>query len=131
MKKFISSTALFLLPLAVFAQQSTTQTTGLDSLLGKITNFMGKLFPIAVGIAVLAFFYEIIMFIYNKDNPDKKASFQKGILMSLVAIFVMLAFFGIIRVIANTIGIQDTLGAGIDTGSIPSVDLTPKGQYNY
>ncbi len=128
MKKIISSATFLLLPLAASAQT----TVGLTGLLGKIAGFMNQLFPIAVGIAVLVFFYEIIMFIYTRGKDvNKTEEFKKGILMSLVAIFVMLAFFGIIRVIASTIGIEGTLGAGITADKIPTVDLTPKGTYTY
>lgn len=126
MKKIISFGASLLLPVVTFAQNNTTvanNQTQIGDIFGWIANIITKLFPIMVGIAVLVFFFEIIMFILNKDNKDKQDGFKKGILMSLLAIFVMLAFFGIIKVIANTLGIGGTVGASIGAQYIPTVQL--------
>ncbi len=125
MKKIIASISAFTLPLAAFAQTyGTTTNTGLDGLVGKVQDLLGKLFPIAIAIAVLAFFYEVIMFIINKDKDvDKAKTFKNGILWSLLALALIFTFFGLIKVIANTLGVGNTVGAGIGTNDIPRVQF--------
>ncbi len=132
MKKIISSLSalsiMALLPAAAFAQQqygNFTTTGGFSGFLNTVSSLISDLFPIAVGIAVLAFFYEIIMFIIaaKGGSTDKTAEYKKGILMSLLAIVTMVAFFGIVKIIANTLGVGGAIGTGIGTSDIPTVQL--------
>ena len=125
MKKFISFVGASMLPFVAFAQTYGTSTnTGLSTLISDFGTVLSKLFPIAVAIAVLAFFYEVIMFIINKDKDvDKAKTFKNGILWSLLALALIFTFFGLIKVIANTLGIGGTVGAGIGTTDIPTVQL--------
>ena len=118
MKRFIAFVSTLMLPFAAFAQ-----ATGVAGLIGRFADVLKLLFPIAVALAVLALFYEIVMFIFNKDEPDKSEKFKKGILWSLAALLVMLTFFGIIRLVAQTLGVGDVIGAGLDSTNIPTVHI--------
>lgn len=122
MKKFLSLSAAFLAPGLAFAQATTAHNTGLYSLVVSIQNLLKLLFPIMVAIGVLAFFYELIRFITAKSE-DKKKEFQNGLIFSLLALFLMFTFFGILKVIANTLGVGDAVGAGVTTNDIPTVQL--------
>ena len=121
MKKIFSLPLLAFIPAVAFAQ--TAGTTGLAYLIIQIKGLLSALFPIAIAIGVLAFFYELIMFIVNQKNPDKSETFKKGILWSLLALFLMFTFFGLLNVIANTLGLQGAVGAGVGANQIPSVQL--------
>ncbi len=120
MKKILSLPLLAFIPAVAFAQ--TAGTTGLAYLVIQIKGLLSALFPIAIAIGVLAFFYELIMFIVHKSD-DKAEQFKKGILFSLLALFLMFTFFGLLNVIANTLGLQGAVGAGVGANQIPSVQL--------
>lgn len=118
MKKFIGIATAFLIPGSVaFAAGNTLQ-----SLITDVQDVITSLFPILVGIAVLFFFYEIIMLITKgKDDPKKKADAITGIIYSLVAIFIMLTFFGLVKILASTVGV-DT-GDSVTSQDIPTVEF--------
>lgn len=126
MKKFISAVTLGFLPFIAMAQTFQTNQ-GLDNLLSSFGSVLSKLFPIAVAIAVLSLFYNIIMFIITRSSGDtaKHSGFKEGILYSVAAVVVMLTFFGIVRIIANTLGIGGAVGAGINNSDIPRVQIIP------
>ena len=117
MKRFLisSSVALgFLAPVFAFAALGT-QTFG--GLLTTIKTLINAIIPIFIAAAVMMFFYEIVMYIKKEGEEKQKA--MKNIGLSLLAIFIMLAFMGIIRVLGETTGIS--VGEDIDTTDIPSL----------
>ena len=72
-----------------------------------------RLVPFAVGVAVLAFFWYLIVFIAKRDeSADKKAEAMKGMAYAILALFLMVAIWGIIGFLANLLGV----GVG---GSVP------------
>lgn len=99
MKKYIAALLTFFLPALAFAQQT------FSGIITLVQNLIRAIGPIMVAIAVLFFFWEIIQYIRN-TNPDEKQKAIRGIGLSLLAIFIMLAFMGIIRVIAQSLNIQ-------------------------
>ncbi len=115
MKKFFITFASILgfAPLFAFAQLTGTPLANLFNL---ISSIISTLIPIAVGVAVLFFFYQLIKYI--KSQGDDKAMAMKGIWQSLLAIFIMLAFMGIIRLVASTVFAPGQgIGNGISTGN--------------
>lgn len=116
MKKFLIALApvLGFAPMVASAQQFSG--TPLANLFNLISSIISTLIPIGVGIAVLFFFYTLIKYI--KSQGEEKAIAMKGIWQSLLAIFIMLAFMGIIRLVANTIFAPGQgIGNGISTGN--------------
>jgi fumarate reductase subunit D len=117
MKKFIGIASALLLPVSAFAAGNTLQ-----NLIYSVQDIITSLFPILVGIAVLFFFYEIIMLITKgKDKPEEKAKAITGIIYSLVAIFIMLTFFGLVKILASTVGVQT--GDSVTSNDIPTVQF--------
>ena len=92
---------------------------GVLGLLQTIQTIINKLFPIFVGLALLAFFWFIVEFIWKgRDDPKEQAKAKGGMWWSILALFVMVSIWGLIGFIGTTIGI----GQG---GSIPG--YTPPG----
>jgi hypothetical protein len=66
-----------------------------------------RLIPFLVSLAVLAFFWFLVMFIWKgRDSSDAQAKGRLGMFYSLVAIFVMVSMWGIIVFIGNMLGIN-------------------------
>lgn len=106
-----------LLPAFAFAQGTFTSTY-FTSLLAQLKTIMQAVVPLLITAAIIVFFYELIQFILNKDKGDaaKLKTVRDGMIWSLVAIFVMLSFLGIIR-------IAQTLTGTRNPGNINATDI--------
>lgn len=77
---------------------------GLITLAGVI---LSRLVPLLIGVAMLAFFWFLIEFIWKgKDSSDEQAKGKKGMMYSILAIFVMVSIWGIVAFIGNILGIN-------------------------
>jgi hypothetical protein len=66
------------------------------------------IYPIVLlvfGLAILLFIWGAAGLILNRDNPEKRAESQTHILWGVIGLFIMTGVYGIIRVIAGTIGV--------------------------
>ena len=113
MKKVIFAT-LALAPAFAFAQ-----TLGnIEILVKSIGNLVGLALPIVVAIALLAFFWGLVKYIFAQGNEESKADAKKIMLWGVIALFVMVSVWGLVRFIGNALGI----GQG-DTIIVPKVPL--------
>lgn len=81
----------------------------LKDLIGTFGQIVDLLLPIVFALAILAFFYGIMLYVFSQSGDSKKEG--RGIMLwALVAIFVMASLFGIIRLAQSTLGITDTTG---------------------
>ena len=86
-------------------------------LLALAQTIVSRLVPFAVGLAVLAFFWFLIVFIWKgRDNPKSHEDGMKGMGYSILALFVMVSIWGIIGFAGSMLGI----GQG---GSIPAIQM--------
>jgi uncharacterized membrane protein len=72
-------------------------------------------------IAFVYFLYGVIQFVLNPENQEKRSVGKSHMLWGIVGIFIMVAVFGIMRLILNTLGEKSIKVQ--DTGSIT---ITPK-----
>lgn len=101
MKKFIIA-SLALAPTLAFAQQLSS----LETLVSSIGRLVSLALPIVVGVALLAFFWGLVKFIFAQGNEESKADAKKIMLWGLVALFVMVAVWGIVRFIGDALDIN-------------------------
>lgn len=91
--------------------------TGLLGLLALAQTIVVRLAPLLMGVALLAFFWFLIEFIWKgNDNPDEQKKAKKGMIWSIVALFVMVSIWGIIGFLGGVLGINQG-------GSIPGFTL--------
>ena len=114
MKKVIIATLAFA-PAFVFAQQ----LGNIESLVSSIGRLVGIALPIVVGIALLAFFWGLVKFIFAQGSEEAKADAKKIMLWGLIALFVMVSVWGIVRFIGNAFDIQQ--GDTIEVPSVPGL----------
>jgi hypothetical protein len=89
----------------------------LVGLIVSASRIIGMLVPIMISLAVLAFFFYLVRFIWKgAEDPKAHADGMKGMGYSIFAIFVMVSIWGIIAFIGTTIGV----GQG---GSLPDFKL--------
>ena len=111
MKKVILAT-LALAPAFVFAQS----LGNIETLMRSIGRLVDIALPIVVAVALLGFFWGLVKFIFAQGNEEAKADAKKIMLWGIIALFVMVSVWGLIRFIGNAFGV----GQG-DTIIVPRV----------
>ncbi len=74
----------------------------LTSLIQLVTNLIGVTIPIALGIALIAFFWGIFQAYGKIDNVEKRVEARQTIIWSLIALLVVVSLGGIIAVFTST-----------------------------
>ena len=117
MKKIISIGlgSMGLAPLLVSAAYGGNSTV--YTILNTLMDFLAYFVPALITIAVIYFIWGVISFMTASDEEAKKMGRTK-IINGLIGLFVIVAFWGIIRVVKNTFDIGNTTGDAI-------IPLTP------
>ena len=119
MKKIASLAAGLFAPALAFAQVNTVNTSYTQSIMLWIKDIIAFLFPALTAIAVIVFIVMMIRFITAEAGEKEKQ--RKGLISSVVALFIILSITGIIRLIQNATG---TGGENrIDSTQVPVVDF--------
>jgi hypothetical protein len=117
MKKALTSLSIFAGSVMTAFAQININTTGVattgrvnDSaivgLIKSASNIVGMLVPLFVSLAVAAFFWFLVQFIWKgKDDPKVHESGIKGMGYSILAIFVMVSIWGLIGLLGNISGV--------------------------
>lgn len=97
------------LPLVSFAALGNV-----SGLVADIGNIVNQIIPILFALALLAFFYGLVKYIFGKE--DDKAAAKKTMIWGVVALFVMASVWGLVRWIGDQVGVgQD---AAPDVGNL-------------
>ncbi len=92
---------------------------GLIDLLSLMQTILGIAVPMLIGVAVVALFYGIVMFLVDKNNGNgdgaKKWSSFMG--MAILALFVMVSVWGLVNFLGSLFGIGQ--GGSIPQPTIP------------
>ncbi len=107
--------------LASFAPFAAFAAGDLKGFLTNIGVLINTATPIVVALALLGFFWGLVVYIFGSSNDDKR---KKGIhimIWGIIALFVMLSVFGIIN------ALQSTLGVGSGTVNIPYIQTNTNG----
>ncbi len=99
MKKIATLSALFMsVPFFAFAQNFT-------AILNTFSNIVNSLIPLLMAIALLAFFWGVVKYIWNGGDAESEKSGRSIMVAGIVGLFVMVAIWGIVGIIANTFGV--------------------------
>lgn len=110
MKKVILA-ALALAPALAFAQS----LGNLETLVRSIGRLVNLALPIVVGLALLAFFWGLVQFILSQGDESKKTDAKKTMLWGVVALFVMVTVWGLVRFISTSLGIEQNVTITVPT----------------
>lgn len=105
MKKVIIA-ALSFAPAVAFA---AGELGNVENLLKAVGRLIDIALPIVVAIALLAFFWGIVKFIFGGDEAKKEG--QQFMIWGLVGLFVMVSVWGLVKFIGSAIGITETGGS--------------------
>lgn len=111
MKKVILTT-LTLAPALVFAQT----LFNLQTLVSSIGILVRQALPVVVALALLAFFWGLVKFIFAQGDETAKTDAKKIMLWGLIALFVMVSVWGLVKFFGNALGVSQG-----DTIIVPGV----------
>jgi len=105
MKKLAYTAAAFalLVPSAAFAQGG--DLGNLQDIINGLGNIVDVATPVVVGIALLAFFWGLARYIFSAGDDEKKKEGRNIMIWGVVALFVMIAVWGIVRFIGDALGV--------------------------
>ena len=101
---------------------NTSASTAVQGVISKISSaILVPVIEIIFGLAIILFVWGAAGLILHKDNPEGRTQSQKHILWGVVGMFIMLSAYGIIRVVAGSLGCGDpfSIGSGVCTLSPP------------
>ena len=103
MKKIFISSVLFLTPLIASAQNFRNLT----ELINFFTDLIYKsVVPLLVALAVVYFIWGLITFIKNADSEPEREKGRSRMIWGVIALFVIVAVWGLVGVLANTFGVR-------------------------
>ncbi len=96
---------VILLALAVAPTLAFAQNLGnLETLLRSIGRLISIALPIVVALALLAFFWGLVKFLFG--GAEKKDEAKTLMIWGIVALFVMVSVWGLVRFIGNALGVS-------------------------
>jgi heme/copper-type cytochrome/quinol oxidase subunit 2 len=82
------------------------QLGNVENIVQSIGNLVNLATPIVVGLALLAFFWGLVKFIFSADDEEARKGAKSLMIWSVVALFVMVSIVGIINFIGNAVGVN-------------------------
>ncbi len=109
----------FIIPVLVFTPfLASAQAFGnVNTLLVGFKTLVDTATPIVVGLALLGFFWGLAVFVFNAANEEKRAEGRSVMIWGVVALFVMMSVWGLVRFIGIAVDIPTDGG----TMSVPTV----------
>lgn len=90
----------------------------LINLIALVQNIVARLVPLGIGMAVVALFFGIIMFlVQGRDDEKKRKSWLSWMMYSVLGLFVMVAIWGLVGFLASVLGVG--VGGSAPTPTIP------------
>ena len=102
MKKVAVAVLVACSPLLVMAEVLGGVTDLVDALPGIVQTLIG----VVIGLAVLVFFWGLVKYIANANDPEKAKEGKSIMIWGVVAIFVMASVWGIVEFLRNQFGID-------------------------
>lgn len=101
MKKIISfGIILGTLPFSAFAADAFT-------IIADIANILNRVIPVLIILAVVYFIWGVIQYTVAQDEEKKKKA-RGAIIQGIIGLFVIVAFWGLVNLIANTFHVGPT-----------------------
>ena len=95
-------------------------SSGLPGIVQSIVGIFNAILPVLTALAVVLFFIGVVKYIRHEGEAEK----GKIILWSMVALFVLLSLWGILRIMCGTLtgsgSCSSAQGGGSATGGLPS-----------
>ena len=102
MKKLLTG-AMLMGPVMAFAQSPINAT------LTQLQNIVNFLIPVLLSMAVLVFFWGLVKYIASASDEAAKESGKNLMIWGMIALFVMVALWGILGWVQSNLGLSGTV----------------------
>lgn len=102
-KKFIPL-GIVLMPFMALAQ---ADSSNLNDLIDNLQDLLGNIVPFLIILASVIFIWGVVSFVTAAGNEEKRKVGRDRILWGLIGLFIIVAFWGIVTFIANSLGLPD------------------------
>ncbi len=92
-----------MLPAFLFAQDFGSVDGALDT----VTDFINRLIPFVIGLAVLFFIWGLIKYITAGGDEGSRKEAINTIIWGIVVLFVMVSVWGLVNILVNTFGLEN------------------------
>src|SRR3989344_4909300 len=104
------SALLYALPFVALAQGGDSSSGGgnltpLKNLVRAVGDVLNLLVPVLIALAMVVFFIGLVRYVWGSSGEEAKASAKNIMIAGLVALFVMVSVWGIVRLAQNALGI--------------------------
>lgn len=97
-----------LLPITLYALPLITMAaTDIEDIIDKIGGIFEAIVPILMIVAFAIFLWGVVKFIFAGGDEEKRKTAKHYIVYGLIGLFVMIAVWGIIRIVLSTFGVQE------------------------
>ncbi len=100
---WIAGAVFVVMPAVVFAQQQNTSSTQtIPSILGTIARILNDaVIPLVIGLAFVVFLWGIFKYV-TAASLEGKAGAKETIIYGLIGLFIMLAAWGLVKILIDT-----------------------------
>jgi hypothetical protein len=128
-KKIVSNVGILIAICLLTPHVSFAAPTGLTNFVSLLERLVTALFPIIVAGGFLAVGYNLIKYLSSKTSTDQDV-YKAGILNSIFGLFIIFIVIGLIKILANSLGIS-ALGVDIGIADNSGSGLGRVGSFRY
>lgn len=103
-----------------YAEELAGDYGTIAGLINRLIEIINQLILLMVALAIVAFLWGIAQYMLNLDSEDIRQRMRKFMIWGIVAIFVMVSVYGILRVLQETF--FPDLSAGSDAQTLTLID---------
>lgn len=102
--------------------------TTFKDFVGGIISIINYVIPVLLTIALVFFLYGLLRYIYNSSDPHGKSDYKDTFLWALLAMFVLVSVWGIVRLMCisvfNSYSCQQGVAQYTESGSLSNPDAS-------
>lgn len=107
MRFFLASSAPALLSVFIPGSAFAAVTTStLTDIIGSFTGLINKAIPMALGLALLFFFWGLALYILAAGDEKKEVEGRATMMWGVIALTVAVSVWGLVNLINNTLGLE-------------------------
>ena len=108
MKKFLTASSAFLLPVLAFAQTQAGDIQTVTGFINRLQGVINVVITFLIGIGVLVIIYGILGYIMSAGNEEKRGEAKQYIIWGIIGVFIMLSIWGLINILINSFGTDNS-----------------------
>lgn len=78
----------------------------IELVISRLMNILRLLVPLLIGLALVAFLYGAVIYLFSAGSPEKRQDGRQFMLYGLVTLFVMVSVWGLVSILSQTFGIN-------------------------